>query len=148
MTSRWTLVLVLASLFLAAPAAARAQSTCRFDDVGDVRRLTADCVTDRTIEIPDGYTLDGSGFEIAAVDAPNGRAFRGAVVAARGTTASIINTTVTTVSLSGGCPSGENRLRGIYFDGASGDISGNTVTAIFRGPLPCDEGLGIEVRNP
>lgn len=147
MTVRWAPLLAVASLCFAAPLSARAQSSCDFIDSGNVLRLTADCVTDSTIDVPDGYTLDGAGFEIAAVDTPGGRPFRGAVVAARAGTASIINTTITTVSLSGGCPAGENRLRGIYFDGASGEIIGNTVIAIFRGPLPCDEGLGIEVRS-
>ena len=109
-------------------------------------RLGADCITDYSIEIPDGMTLDGAGHAIVAVD-PAGPSFRGGVVVARGTSSSIVNTTVTAVALTGGCPAWENRLRGIYFDGASGTIRGNDVVGIYRGPSACDEGNAIEVRN-
>src|SRR5688572_11253593 len=130
---------------LVTPLAAEAQSLCLFSESGSVMRLMEDCVTDRSVEIPDGFTLDGDGHEIVAVD-PSGLGFRGAVVVARGARASIINTRVTAAMLSGGCPKGDI-VRGIYFDGASGEIRGNRVVGVFREPLTCDEGNAIDVRN-
>ena len=41
--------------------------------------LNADCATDTPIVVPNGYTLDGNGHTITAVDRPRG-AFNGAVV--------------------------------------------------------------------
>ena len=35
--------------------------------------LTADITTDTTIIVPDGYTLDGNGYTITAVDVAGGR---------------------------------------------------------------------------
>ena len=131
---------------LLTPLAAGAQAPCRFSESGLVMRLMADCVTDQSIEIPDGFTLDGDGHEILAVD-PAGHAFRGAIVVARGVRASIIHTTVTAAMLAGECPTSEHRLRGIYFDGASGEIRDNRVIGVFRAPLSCEEGNAIEVRN-
>jgi hypothetical protein len=45
------------------------------------------------------------------------------------------------------CHSGTSRLRGILFDGASGTISGVTVTGVRQGLSGCQEGNAIEVRN-
>ena len=126
------------AVLLLTPLAAGAQSLCRFSEDGWVMRLLDDCVTDESLEIPDGYTLDGDGHEIVAID-PDGQSFLGAVVIARGARASIINTHITTAMLSGRCPTTENRLRGIYFDGASGEIRANRVTGVYRAPLTCDE---------
>jgi hypothetical protein len=44
------------------------------------------------------------------------------------------------------CLDGEAWLRGIYFDGASGEIQNNTVS-VSRPAIDCAEGNGIEVRN-
>ncbi|MFO7546389.1 MAG: hypothetical protein R6W77_12930, partial [Trueperaceae bacterium] len=62
---------------------------CTFVDDGTVMTLTADCTTDATIFVPDGYTLDGAGFTITAVD-PAGDHFRGAVVANAGVTMTMV----------------------------------------------------------
>ena len=50
--------------------------------------LAADCTTDTTILIPNGFTLDGAGHTITAVD-PSGDHFKGAVVANGGATAQV-----------------------------------------------------------
>jgi nitrous oxidase accessory protein NosD len=138
----------VAMLLLAIPATARAQSDCRFDfDYdGSVMHLLADCRTDVSIEIQDGWTLDGGTHAIVAVDPPGGT-FNGAVIVARGRTAHVINTTIATDRLATTCAEGDSRLRGIYFDGASGEIAGNFIDAIYREPSACEEGNAIEVRN-
>ncbi len=110
-------------------------------------RLTADCTTDHTLLIPNGWTLDGDGFTITAVD-PAGGHFLGAVVKNGGVTAYVTDLTVTAFGLANVCDEGVDRLRGILFDGASGSITNNVVTNVNQGPSGCQEGNAIEVRNP
>jgi hypothetical protein len=111
--------------------------------------LLADCVTNHTLLVPDGWTLDGYGKTLTAVD-PAGNHFLGAVVKNGGSTADVQNLTVTTSGLANVCDGAEpldNRLRGILFDGASGRITNNTVIGINQGASGCQEGNAIEVRN-
>jgi hypothetical protein len=70
-------VLAAAIVLFSWPAAA--DTTCAFETVDSTLRLTGDCVTDATLLIPDGKTLDGRHFTIAAVD-PAGGHFVGAVI--------------------------------------------------------------------
>jgi hypothetical protein len=116
------------------------------DPVTRTSTLTADCTTDHTIEVADGWTLDGDGHTITAVDA-SGLHFLGAVVAGDGLVANVKDLTVTASSLADVCDGGANRLRGILLDGASGSITGNTVTGVRQGPSGCQEGNAIEARN-
>ena len=75
------LIMLLALAALAIPATAFAafgssgHGTCVFttNDKAKTVSLVADCTTDTTIGVPDGYTLDGKGFTITAVDGPPGR---------------------------------------------------------------------------
>jgi hypothetical protein len=119
---------------------------CSFTTTGTTMTLNADCVTEHTILIPDGYTLDGNGYTITAVD-PAGGHFLGAVVRNGGASAHVTNLTVTTSGLADVCDGGDDRLRGILFDGAAGSITNNTVVDINQGASGCQEGNGIEVRN-
>ncbi len=119
---------------------------CTFTVVGSTMTLDADCVTDTTILVPGGFTLDGNGHTITAVD-PAGGHFLGAVVKNGGTSAHVTNLTVTASGLTDVCDAGNDRLRGILFDGAGGSITNNTVTNINQGASGCQEGNGIEVRN-
>jgi len=96
--------------------------------------------------IPDGFTFDGNGFQITAVD-PAGDHFRGAVLANDGTTAHIIDVLITAELTVNACDSGADRLRGIMFEGASGSISHSTIVNINQGASGCQEGNAIEVRN-
>ena len=137
---------LLASLFvLAGTASAGAETTCRFEVAGTTLRLLDDCTTDTSIAVPDGMTLDGASHWIVALDPAFGR-FRGGVIVAAGRRATVVNTMITTMFLADGCEIGSRRLRGIYFDGATGDIRNNVVTGV-RLRSPCEEGYGIEVRN-
>lgn len=113
---------------------------------GTTIKLTADVTTDETIEIPDGFTLDGNHHTITAVD-PVGDHFRGAVVTNAGATAHVKNLTVKASGLANTCDSGADRLRGIMFEGASGSITHCTVIGINQGASGCQEGNAIEVRN-
>lgn len=119
---------------------------CSVTTVGTTITLNGDCVTDTTIFVPDGYTLDGNGYTITAVD-PAGGHFLGAVVQNGGATAHVTNLTVTASGLANVCDAGDNRLRGILFDGAGGSITNNTVVDVNQGASGCQEGNGIEVRN-
>ena len=126
-----------------------AATTCTFTTVGSTMTLDGDCTTDATIVIPDGYTLDGAGHTITAVD-PSGGHFLGAVVKNAGATAHVKKLTVTASGLANVCDPGsptDTRLRGILFDGASGSITHNTVVDINQGASGCQEGNAIEVRN-
>ena len=118
-----------------------------FSDSGTTRTLVADCTTDHTIRVPNGWTLDGAGHSITAID-PAGGHFLGAVVANGGTSANVRKLTVTASNLSNDvCDAGVDRLRGILFDNASGSITDNVVTGVEQGNSGCQEGNAIEVRN-
>lgn len=123
-----------------------AATTCAFADTGTELQLTGDCTTDATILVPDGYTLNGNGYTITAVDPPVG-GFNGAVIANAGTTAHVTNVTVTASGLANSCKGGVDRLRGIMLEGASGSITWTTVTGVNKGASGCQEGNAIEIRN-
>ena len=109
--------------------------------------LVADCTTDESILIPNGFTLNGANHTITAVDPPAPGHFLGAIVRNGGASASVINLTVTASGLADVCDGGDTRLRGILLDGASGSITNNTVTGVRQGPSGCQEGNSIEARN-
>ncbi|MEX0783396.1 MAG: right-handed parallel beta-helix repeat-containing protein [Dehalococcoidia bacterium] len=120
---------------------------CTFTIVGMTMLLDGDCYTEQTIEVPDGFTLDGQSYTITAVD-PAGGHFVGAVVANAGSVAHVTDLGVTTDSLADACDEGDDRLRGIMLDGASGSITNNTLTNIRQATASgCQEGNAIEVRN-
>ena len=121
---------------------------CQFADnaATKTRTLLNDCETSTSVLVPDGWTLDGAGHSITAVD-PSGGHFKGAVVRNAGTVAHVRNLTVTAEDLADVCDGGDDRLRGILLDGAAGSIVGNTVVGINQGASGCQEGNAIEVRN-
>lgn len=140
------IVAAAAALPVAVTPVAGAVSTCTFSVSGTTMKLNGDCTTDSTIVVPGGFTLDGAGRTITALD-PSGGHFVGAVVANGGTTAHVRKLTVTASGLANVCDAGANRLRGILFEGASGSIVDNVVLNINQGVSGCQEGNGIEVRN-
>jgi predicted extracellular nuclease len=121
---------------------------CEFADnaATSTTTLLSDCDTSRTILVRDGWTLDGAGHSITAKDPADGH-FLGAVVRNEGASANVQNLTVTASSLNDVCDDGDNRLRGILLDGASGSILNNHVLGINQGASGCQEGNAIEVRN-
>jgi hypothetical protein len=145
----WKVLLALAgaaAALLMAAGGAAAATTCEFDESGDTMTLEADCVTDATIAVPDGWTLDGNSHTITAQD-PEGGHFTGAVVANEGDEAYVTDLGVTAAGLTNACDEGADRLRGIMFEGASGAITKSEVVGINQGPSGCQEGNAIEVRN-
>ena len=147
--SRGSTLAVFAGLALLLPlafAVAASAAACGFTTSGTTMTLNGDCTTDTTILIPNGFTLDGAGHTITAVD-PSGDHFKGAVVANGGATAHVTNLHVKASGLADVCDAGADRLRGILFDGASGSITDNTVFNINQGASGCQEGNAIEVRN-
>jgi hypothetical protein len=122
---------------------------CEFSTTGMTMTLLADCTTDHTVTVPQGFTLDGAGHTITAVD-PVGPPFHfvGAVVQNDGSSAYVKNLGVT-ASVATACDAGADSLAGIRFDGATGSITGNTVTGLQQATSGdgCQEGDAIEVRN-
>jgi len=141
---RWCPVAVLLLLALTDPA--EAADGCLFVESGNTWTLDSDCTIDASIVLPDGVTLDGAHHTIIAVDPVNG-AFRGGIVVSGGASASVTNTVITALMLTNVCEVGNDRLRGIYFNGASGVIRGNTVLNVNKGTSACQEGNAIEARN-
>lgn len=141
-----------AALCLTAAASLTTQAQCSFSNNPKTKTMTlnSNCTTTQSVIIPNGYTLDGAGHTVTAVD-PAGDHFRGGVVQNGGANASVTNLKVTASGLADACDAGADRLRGILFDGASGSITNNTVTHINQnhGALlsGCQEGNAIEVRN-
>jgi len=154
MNTRWkALAVVFIVLFglVVVFVPAHGESYCAFSVHDNIMELSADCTTDHTILVPDGFTLDGAGHAITAVDPPGGH-FLGAVVANAGAQAKVMNLRITASNLADICDDKTSetdfRLRGIQFKGASGQITNNTVTDINQGAeSSCREGAGIEVRN-
>jgi hypothetical protein len=122
---------------------------CTFTVSETTMLLDGDCSTTTTIVIPDGFTLDGGGRSITAVNPAVGT-FLGAVVTNGGATAHVVSVNIRAQDLANACsPSAptDNRLRGILFNGASGSITHSSVVGINKGPSGCQEGNAIEVRN-
>ncbi|QSQ21265.1 right-handed parallel beta-helix repeat-containing protein [Pyxidicoccus parkwayensis] len=112
--------------------------------------MQADCTTESTVFIPDGYTFDGAGHVLTAVD-PEGGRFLGAVLRNRGAEADVRALKVEGRSLTGAgkCDGGEDALAGIRLMGASGSVVDSEVRDLFQagGNGGCQEGTAIEVRN-
>jgi hypothetical protein len=145
MKVKWAVAILLVTLAAASPRVA-ARSNCIFTNNAGTMTLTGDCVTTDTIFIPNGATMDLGGFTIQAVD-PAGGHFLGAVIRNSGTVAHLTNGVITAGSLASVCDAGDDRLRGIMFDGASGSIIDVTVESLNQGASGCQEGNAVEVRN-
>jgi hypothetical protein len=138
---------VLGAVLVAGAGQAYAATDCSFTTVGTTMRLVASCTTDATILIPDGFSLDGNNRTIAGVDPP-GDHFRGAVIATAGSVAHVRRLTVTVAGLADVCDAGDDRLRGIFFNGASGSIRDVRVIGLHQTlPTVCPEGSGIVVNK-
>lgn len=126
-------------------AGASAVTDCSFTDTGSEWLLDGDCTTDETLFVPDGYTLDGQGNTITAVEGVSS-VFNGAVVSNDGDEMHVTNVVITTDGLDT-CAGGDDRLRGILFNEAAGSVTDSTVDNVNRGLSGCQEGNAIEARN-
>jgi len=130
MKKRIALVVGLLGLSVAAltavtsVAAAAAPGACTFTLNGAAKTmsLNADCTTSTAIHVASGYTLDGKGHTITAVDPASG-AWDGAVVANDGNVMNVKNVEIDGASVSGADDC--NRVfNGIALTNASGSITG------------------------
>jgi hypothetical protein len=120
---------------------------CAATTSGTTITLLADCTTDHTLTVPNGFTLDGAGHTITAVDPSDGH-FLGPIVTNAGTNASVRNVTITASNLVDICDGGADRLRGVLFDHASGSVTNVHVVGVRQDTTSgCQEGNGIEIRN-
>jgi Right handed beta helix region len=127
---------------------ASATSNCQFSVRHETMTLRADCTTDETILVPEGFTLRGRGFTVTAVDPP-GAHFLGAVIRNAGSRANVEDVQITASNLVEVCDSPENELRGIELNGASGWITGNVIRDLNQaaGTSGCQEGDGIVAQS-
>lgn len=126
---------------------ASASTSCVFISSESTLRLTADCTTNSTLYIPEGFTLDGQGFTITAVN-PSTGSFQGAVIQNAGKVAHVVNVGVRGSGILNTCAQGEARLKGISLYKASGSILNSRVEDLHRGASSCEEGNAIDVSNP
>ena len=106
--------------------------------------LVADCTTDTTIVVQDGYTLDGKGFTITAIDPPTGTVFTGAVVQNAGTGTAM---NVKNLTIEGGNPDNcVGIFNGVAFINAGGSIKNVTLNNIGQ-TTGCQAGRAIYVEN-
>src|SRR5258708_281570 len=74
---------IVAAFVLTMSATALVSAQCIFTTVKKTMILNGDCITDTTILVPNGITLNGAGHTITAVDPPADY-FKGGVIRNRG----------------------------------------------------------------
>ncbi|MET0525606.1 MAG: sortase [Nocardioides sp.] len=126
--------------------------------VGTTITLTADCTTTQALTVPDGFTLDGAGFTIHAINPPApAHTYTGAVVtnAAGAASMHIENLTVTGPATgfpfslpAPSCNTPFPGLFGIFFNDAGGSVNNVEVLNIFQtdtgpGSPACNTGHSI-----
>lgn len=110
--------------------------------------LIDDCTTDSTLMLRDGWSLDGAGYTITAVDPSASVDFTGAVV-----TNEIVSgggsMNITDVTIDGDLADGcSNNLFGVKFDGASGTLTDSTISDIKYGAgSGCQGGNSVDITN-
>lgn len=161
------LIVVLAALLALAPLSAFAQrgepapvapptAECTFDiNEGqrmDVWTLNEDCSTTESIVLPHATELDGAGHTIWAVPPTEGGQFLGAVITNEApvenerVTIYVDNVQINATDLAG-CQSGDNALRGVWLNRASGWVTNVTIHGLNRFESGCQEGNGIDASN-
>ncbi len=125
-----------------------AATDCSWTDVDTTRYLDNDCTTDETLVVPNGFTFDGRGFLISAVDPVDGH-FTGAVLRNGGDVAHFTDIIISATELSNICNAAPSpdRLMGIQLEDTSGSITHSTVENINQGASGCQEGNAIDVRS-
>jgi len=138
---------LVCSLFLSG-VIARATTTCVFKTNNTTKTMTlvSDCTTDSTMQIPAGFTLNGAGHLITAVD-PTGGNFNGAVI-----TNAVINSTINVKNLLIDMPNLATGncffVQGILLNQASGVLTGNTILHVAQSGHCPDTGTGISIGGP
>jgi hypothetical protein len=119
------------------------------NDTTQTFTLTSDCSTLQTINVADGWTVDGAGHTITAVEDATHPNFPGPVMLSApgvdGNPASMDITNLTINTQFSGSNSG-GQLAGIKFDRAGGSVTDTTITGITHGN-GVQEGIALYVRN-
>jgi hypothetical protein len=115
------------------------QDVLQIDESARIATLLADCVTNSTVGLAGGWTLDGDSHTIFARDPASGR-LTGGVVVTEGDSATIHNLTVDGSGLTEPClrDDGATNLGGIVFRQAAGRVDGVTVRNVSRILEPSD----------
>jgi hypothetical protein len=122
-----TILTVIAPVVLGARTAAgsvdpNVETTCPGTMKGTTFTLTRNCDTTVQLSVPDGHTLNGGGFTLSAHNPGGGSFLGGAILTNAGTSMNITNLTVKGTGFApDSTPLG---LDGIFFDDASGSVSG------------------------
>lgn len=121
------------------------------DDVTQTYTLTQDCSTYGTINVPDGWTVDGSGHTLTAVEDAAHPNFPGPVLmSAQGTGSGPATMNVENLDIeSSGFENGQNsggQLAGVKYDRAGGSVSNVVINGISHGK-GVQEGIGLWFRN-
>ncbi|XXF78321.1 right-handed parallel beta-helix repeat-containing protein [Myxococcaceae bacterium GXIMD 01537] len=125
----------------------RPECAVALDAAGRRLTLERDCDTPVSLHVPEGFTFDGAGHTLRAVE-PSGGHFKGAVLRNRGGEMHVRGLTVEAEGLEDACDTGPDVLRGILFEEASGSVVDSVVRGLRQGGAAggCQEGHGIEVR--
>ncbi len=109
--------------------------------------LTGDCTTSSTLTMHDGWTLDGAGHTITAIDPSPAVDFTGAVLTNELVPGARID--VTDVHVDGDFDSGcSSSLFGVRFDGAAGSFTHSTISDIKYGAgSGCQSGNSLDITN-
>lgn len=99
---------------------------CTFTTVGSVMTLQANCTTTSTIDIPDGFTLDGNGKSVTLA----GPASAAVAILAQGGTANVENLTVDGSGQTGSCG---GQADAVVYGNTSGQITNVTVRNVRCG---------------
>ena len=121
------------------------------DDAALVYTMTQGCSTFGTINVPDGWTLDGAGNPLTAVEDGSHPNFPGAVLlSATGDDSAAASMNVENLDIeSQGFQNGQNsggQLAGIKFDRAGGSVENVAINGISHGN-GVQEGIALYVRN-
>lgn len=118
------------------------------DAPSDTFTMTADCTTSTSLSIRDGWTLNGAGHTITAVDPSPAVNFTGAVLtneAVSGGARMDLSSLHLVGDLRAGC---NNDLNGVLFSNAAGSLTDSTVADIRRGAgSGCQGGNSISIDN-
>ena len=145
---------VIAALAAAASAGAAPALSCASSSAFTTKNgnmtLNADCTASSTVLVQNGYTLNGNGHTITAVD-PTSGAFDGAVVQNAGTTMNVKNLTIngasTAIEQCGNASGSPRTFNGVAFMAAGGSISNVTLNGIGLPATGCQLGRAIVVRD-
>ena len=123
------------------------------DAIAKTYTLTQDCSTYRTIDLPDGWTLDGANHTITAVEDSAHPSFRGAVVASAqgdGTSSPasmhVQNLNITTQGFADHGKNSGGNLYGVVFTRAGGSVDNVSINGISHGN-GVQEGRALYVSN-